>query len=68
MTKEVKENMKACLKDIQSGKFAKDWMDEYNEFGFKKMQSELDHLAKHDMETVGMQVRKIMWPNNKEHQ
>ena len=68
MTKEVKENMKACLTDIQSGKFAKDWMDEYNEFGFKKMQSELDHLAKHDMETVGMQVRKIMWPNNKEHQ
>lgn len=68
MTKQVKENMKACLDDIQSGKFADDWMKEYKEFGFKKMQGELDDLAKHDLETVGRQVRKVMWPNEKEHQ
>ena len=68
MDQHVKTNMKACLTDIQSGKFANDWMKEYREHGFTKMQKEIDQLAKHDLETVGMQVRKAMWPLNKEHQ
>ena len=68
MDEHVKENMKACLKDIQSGKFASDWMAEYRQYGFKKMQEELDVLAKHPLETVGVQIRKAMWPNEKRHQ
>ena len=68
MDQHVKENMKACLKDIQSGKFAKEWVAEYNQYGFEKMQEELDVLAKHPLETVGMQIRKAMWPNEKRHQ
>jgi len=67
MDKHVKENMKGALKDIQSGKFANDWMDEYKKFGFAKMQQELDVLAGHSLETVGKQIRKSMWPNNKDH-
>src|SRR3989338_10033258 len=68
MDNHVKENMKACLKDIQSGKFANDWMAEYKKYGFKKMQEELDVLAKHPLETVGVQIRKAMWPNEERHQ
>lgn len=67
MDEHVKKNMKACLKDIQSGKFAKEWMDEYKRHGFSKVNAEIDKLEKHPVETVGMQVRKIMWPNNKEY-
>ena len=33
----VKKRMKAALKDIQSGKFAKDWVNEYKG-GYKKLQ------------------------------
>ncbi|MEK6949684.1 MAG: ketol-acid reductoisomerase [Nanoarchaeota archaeon] len=68
MDEHVKENMKACLKDIQSGKFASDWMQEYRQYGFKKLQEELDVLAKHPLETVGVQIRKAMWPNEERHQ
>ena len=68
MDKHVKENMKACLTDIQSGKFANDWMNEYKQHGFKKMQEELDVLAKHRLETIGVQIRKAMWPNENRHQ
>ncbi len=68
MDQHVKENMKACLKDIQNGKFADDWMAEYKQHGFKKMQEELDILAKHQLEAVGVQIRKAMWPNEKKHQ
>ncbi len=67
MTQQVKENMKACLKDIQSGKFAREWMQEYKEYGFTKLNKELEKLKEHDLETVGIQVRKIMWPDNEKH-
>ena len=67
MDQNVKDNMKKCLDEIQSGEFAKEWMDEYNEFGFSKLNKELDDLKNTDLETVGLQTRKFMWPNNKEH-
>ncbi|MBI5389513.1 ketol-acid reductoisomerase [Candidatus Woesearchaeota archaeon] len=67
MDKHVKDNMKACLKDIQSGKFAKEWMDEYKKYGFTKLQAELDDFSKEPVEFVGKQVRQIMWPNEKAH-
>ncbi|MBU0758464.1 MAG: ketol-acid reductoisomerase [Nanoarchaeota archaeon] len=68
MDASVKKNMKACLDDIQSGKFAEDWMKEYKEYGFTKINAELEELKNHELETTGLQVRKIMWPNNEEHQ
>ena len=68
MDSHVKENMKDSLKDIQSGKFAKDWMDEYKEFGFSKLDAEIAELKQHDLETVGLQTRKIMWPDADKHE
>ncbi|OIO64810.1 ketol-acid reductoisomerase [Candidatus Woesearchaeota archaeon CG1_02_57_44] len=62
MTADVKERMKECLVDIQSGKFAKDWMAEYKEHGYAKLNAELDMLKAHQLEVVGKQVRRIMWP------
>lgn len=57
ITAETRENMKAVLKDIQDGTFAKAWREE-SEAGnpnFKRMvQEDLDH----DIETVGKQIRK----------
>ena len=67
MDEHVKKNMKACLDDIQSGKFAKEWAEEYRSFGFSKVNAEVDELEKHQLETVGVQVRKIMWPNEEKH-
>jgi ketol-acid reductoisomerase len=68
MDNNVKENMKSCLKDIQSGKFANDWMNEYKEHGFSKLLDDLKKIRNHPLEKVGKQVRKIMWPNNEEHE
>jgi ketol-acid reductoisomerase len=63
----VKKNMKACLDDIQSGKFANDWMAEYKQHGFSKVNAEVDEIEKHGVDTTGVQVRKIMWPNEERH-
>lgn len=68
MDNHVKENMKKCLDDIQSGKFAKEWMDEYRKHGFTKLNEELETLRKHPIEVVGKQTREFMWPKNKEHE
>tara|TARA_B100000959_G_scaffold173550_1_gene181669 strand:+ start:145 stop:1164 length:1020 start_codon:yes stop_codon:yes gene_type:complete len=55
----TKERMKEVLKDIQSGKFAKQWMDECKggQKNFLKMREE---LAKHPVEKVGKKLRDLM--------
>lgn len=67
MDSHVKSNMKDCLTDIQSGKFAESWMNEYKEHGFSKMENEIKELSEHPLEKIGLQARRMMWPNNKEH-
>jgi len=59
ITEDVKANMKKVLEDIQSGKFAKEWLEEnangrprYNEY--KKREQE------HQIEKVGAELRKMM--------
>ena len=64
----VKENMKQCLADIQSGKFAKEWMEEYRQYGFSKLNEEIEKLRQHPLEVTGKQVRQMMWPDNKEYE
>ena len=52
----VKENMKAALKRIQSGEFAKAWVKE-NEEGcpnFNRMRKE---HARHQIEEIGKEIR-----------
>ena len=52
----VKKRMKAALKDIQSGKFAKGWVKEYNG-GYKKYNALLKAGEKHPIESVGQRLR-----------
>jgi len=61
----VKKRMKAALKDIQSGKFAKDWIKEY-EGGYKKYNALLKAGEKHQIEKVGAKLRSLMpWVSKK---
>jgi ketol-acid reductoisomerase len=55
----VKKRMKAALKDIQSGKFAKEWIKEY-EGGYKKYNSLLKTGEKHGIEKTGEKLRSLM--------
>ena len=55
----TKERMKEVLKDIQSGKFTKDWMNECKngQKNFLKMRAD---LANHPIEIVGKKLRDMM--------
>src|SRR5262247_394638 len=55
----VKKRMKAALKDIQTGKFAKDWVKEY-ETGYKKYNALLKKGEQHGIEKVGARLRGLM--------
>jgi ketol-acid reductoisomerase len=61
----VKKRMKAALKDIQSGKFARGWVQEYQS-GFKRYQALLKKGEKHPIEKVGARLRSLM-PWMKKH-
>ena len=55
----TKERMKEILKDIQSGKFTKQWIDECKngQKNFLKMRKE---LSEHPIEKVGKKLRELM--------
>ena len=51
--------MKEILADIQSGKFAKDWIDE-NKNGRPRMTKYREEGASSQLETVGKKLRAMM--------
>ena len=55
----VKRRMKTALKEIQNGKFAKNWINEY-ESGYKRYNALLKAGEKHPIETVGARLRGLM--------
>lgn len=55
----VKKRMKTALKDIQSGKFARGWISEY-QGGYKKYNALLKKGEKHSIEKVGVRLRSMM--------
>ncbi len=55
----TKERMKEVLKNIQSGKFAKEWMRE-NEAGQKNFLKMRKELSEHQIEQVGEKLRALM--------
>jgi ketol-acid reductoisomerase len=55
----VKKRMKAALKDIQSGKFAKDWIGEV-EGGYKRYNALLKKGEQHPIEKTGARLRSLM--------
>jgi ketol-acid reductoisomerase len=61
----VKKRMKAALKDVQSGKFAKGWVSEY-QGGYKRYNALLKKGENHSVEKVGARLRSLM-PWMKKH-
>ena len=59
VTSETKAEMKRVLNDIQSGKFARDWMleNKVNQTSFKATRAK---LAEHPIEEVGAKLRDMM--------
>src|SRR5687767_658342 len=55
----VKKRMKSALKEIQSGKFAKSWVREY-QTGYKRYNALLKAGEKHSIEKVGARLRSLM--------
>jgi ketol-acid reductoisomerase len=55
----VKKRMKAALKDIQTGKFAREWIKEY-EGGYKRYNALLKEGEKHPIEKTGKRLRGLM--------
>ena len=55
----VKKRMKTALKDIQTGKFAKEWIKEY-EGGYKRYNALLKAGEKHGIEKTGAKLRALM--------
>ena len=55
----VKKRMKKALKEIQSGKFAKDWVAEYKG-GYKKYNALLKADENHGIEKTGERLRGLM--------
>jgi len=55
----VKKRMKAALKDVQSGKFAKGWVAEYKG-GHKRYNALLKKGQQHPIEKVGARLRGLM--------
>jgi len=55
----VKKRMKQALKEVQTGKFAKGWVKEY-ETGYKKYNALLKKGENHSIEKVGARLRAMM--------
>ncbi|MBI2184049.1 MAG: ketol-acid reductoisomerase [Thaumarchaeota archaeon] len=63
MSQEVKSSMKKILREVQSGKFAKEWVDAYAKKGPDSFDDLLRKLDQHPIEKVGRSLRKMMWPD-----
>jgi ketol-acid reductoisomerase len=55
----ARAKMQAVLADIQSGQFARDWMEE-NAAGLKQMNATRARAASHPIESVGSRLRALM--------
>ena len=59
ITDETKKEMKKVLKDIQSGRFARDWMQE-NKAGKPSFKATRRLEAEHPIEEIGTKLRGMM--------
>jgi len=58
-----KDNMKKVLDEIQSGEFAKEWVNNYRKDSKDAFAKFLEEIENHKIEKVGKDLRKMMWPN-----
>jgi len=54
----VEKNMRKALLDVQSGKFAKEWMNEYKE-GSKQFKTLMDEVDALEIEKIGKEIRRM---------
>ena len=66
MTSDTKERMKKVLTMIQDGTFNDEWIKNYQSEGKSAFDKYMKELAGHQIETVGKQMRKMMWPDSTE--
>ena len=66
ITAKTKQEMKKILKEIQSGKFCKEWRNEYAK-GMKNFTRLYEKDKKHPLEVTGKRIRQMMpWLKAKE--
>jgi ketol-acid reductoisomerase len=61
--RESKAKMKSILQDIQSGSFADEWVSIYEKNGKNSFETHMENIRNHDIELIGTEVRKMMWPH-----
>jgi ketol-acid reductoisomerase len=70
-TRVVNENSKRIMKDvlneIQTGKFADEWVSIYKKEAKNSFSRYMKEIENHQIEKVGKEMRKMMWPNEKEN-
>jgi ketol-acid reductoisomerase len=60
ITQQTREDMKKILAEVQSGQFAKEWMEENRSGGRKKFLAMREEASKSQLETVGAELRQMM--------
>jgi len=66
MNKDTKERMKKVLEEIKNGTFNEEWISEYQKNGRNAFDRYMNELDSHQIEQVGKQMRKMMWPDSTE--
>ncbi len=66
MTDETKQNMKKVLTMIQDGTFNNEWISEYQKNGQESFAKYMKETEGHQIEKVGKEMRKMMWPDSTE--
>jgi len=66
MNAETKERMKKILVEIQNGAFNEEWISEYKKNGKNAFDRYMKELDAHQIEKVGKNMRKMMWPDSTE--
>ncbi len=66
MDRDVKEKMKKALKMIQDGSFNQEWLNDYKKNGKNAFDRFMKEIGSHQVEKVGLNMRKMMWPGSTE--
>jgi ketol-acid reductoisomerase len=61
ITPETRKQMHAMLDEIQSGSFAAEMMEEYEQHKMSRLQGMRSEIAEHDIEKVGKKMRKVIF-------
>ena len=62
----AKQRMKKVLDMIQDGRFNSEWVSTYEKEGKDAFEKHMREYEDHDVERVGKQMRRMMWPDSKE--